>query len=243
MIKSMRICCDSVLAEIRRALLLQPAVKQWLVTLDEGLTGREQRVARAQKAQWTITDSEWDVLSGLVKLSEPFERASLASPKMNIESCLRAILLTYSRLLDLLNSTLKQPELQCMHNSFKVIKTAVSLGRDKQLEYIQKSDLSLLASRLRLTSFSDAPVWGDATYRGRVLLEHLYDVYITVYAEAPQDSAQLGNHVKLPSEWTWTEYLMAQRSAVHHTNFTEEIRDYFANEYPWKGTNLLDWWK
>ncbi|KAG8729460.1 hypothetical protein FRC10_003885, partial [Ceratobasidium sp. 414] len=49
LIKSMPVCWNSVLTEIRRALVLKKAINQWVLTLDEGLTGHEQAAAQARK--------------------------------------------------------------------------------------------------------------------------------------------------------------------------------------------------
>ncbi|KAF8749879.1 hypothetical protein RHS01_09774 [Rhizoctonia solani] len=57
-IKSVRVRWNSVLAEIRRAILLKAAINQYVATLDDGKTGALLCRARALKRKWTITDDK-----------------------------------------------------------------------------------------------------------------------------------------------------------------------------------------
>ncbi|KDN38533.1 hypothetical protein RSAG8_09422, partial [Rhizoctonia solani AG-8 WAC10335] len=67
-IKSVKVRWNSILAEIRRAILLKPAINQYVATLDEGKSGVALRKARALKKKLTIGDEEWDALIELVQI-------------------------------------------------------------------------------------------------------------------------------------------------------------------------------
>ena len=86
-IKSVKVRWNSILAEIRRAILLKSvsfslktfilvshafskAINQYVSTLDEGKSGALLRRARVLKKKWTLTDEEWDVLDEIVKILE-----------------------------------------------------------------------------------------------------------------------------------------------------------------------------
>ncbi|KAF8749957.1 protein dimerization [Rhizoctonia solani] len=69
-IKSVRVRWNSVLAEIRCAILLKAAINQYVATLDDGKTGALLCRARALKRKWTITDDKGDELNKLVRILE-----------------------------------------------------------------------------------------------------------------------------------------------------------------------------
>ncbi|CCO32612.1 hypothetical protein BN14_06675 [Rhizoctonia solani AG-1 IB] len=69
-ITSVRVRWNSILAEIRRAVLLKAAINQYVLSMDKGKRGASLRRARALKKKWTLTDEEWDALEELVRILE-----------------------------------------------------------------------------------------------------------------------------------------------------------------------------
>ncbi|KAG9127251.1 hypothetical protein FRC07_015157 [Ceratobasidium sp. 392] len=239
LIASMPARWNSVLAEIRRAYIL----KKWVLTLDKGLTGRAQAAARARKRLWTISDTEWDLISLLIDLLEPFERATLLFSK-------KALSLVFPRsyqlagLLDNLDQALSRLEREDPNNHFG-LKPAILAGREKLIKYIniaQNSQLTVLAMTchplLRLTTLSDPFGIGLPSEGARFWST-------CMSAEDGLPVVQSENTSSQPTlNASWMDFLYQRTSQERRSPLTEELHDHFSNKYPFKpGTSLLAWWR
>ncbi|KAG8693014.1 hypothetical protein FRC11_003218, partial [Ceratobasidium sp. 423] len=148
-IKSVKVRWNSILAEVRRAILLKAAINQYVATLDEGKSGAALRRARALKKKWTITDEEWDALDELVKILEPFEAATRDYSKRG-RTVLHSVLPTYAILREkLMESRIRLSMSSSGSDVFDTLVVALKAGEEKLDKYLNlavKSDLTLLAS-------------------------------------------------------------------------------------------------
>ncbi|KAG8707835.1 hypothetical protein FRC09_001583 [Ceratobasidium sp. 395] len=253
-IKSMPVRWNSVLAEIRRAYTLKKAINQWVATLDEGLTSNALAAARERKQRWAISDNEWDLVALLIKLLEPFERASLSFSKKNADASLCAVLPTYAYLLDQLDHTAKRIAIECPHDPCG-ISSAINSGREKLIKYIniaQDNHLTLLAMmchpQLRHTTFSNTEVWNRVSERGQTILEHVFETYCADYAEDDPPLTSESQHTASASQsastGTWMNHLY-QQTQQRTTQFKEELHDYLTDRYIFdpKVDEVLDWWR
>ncbi|CCO37231.1 hypothetical protein BN14_11386 [Rhizoctonia solani AG-1 IB] len=253
-IKSVRVRWNSILAEVRQAILLKPAINQYVATMDEGKTGVALRRARTLKKKWTIIDEEWDALKELVIILEPFEAATRDYSRRG-RTVLHAVLPTYSVLRQKLVDNRVRLSMSSLGSSaIETLIEAVEAGEEKLEKYFNlalKSDITLLASILhpgmRLKYFQDTRAWGiereRLVKRGEGLLEYLYDVYKeeTALERAeipPNSSSRLST-----SQSGWIDGLLQISDESDGTAFPEEVRTYLDGKYRYKGGDILIWWK
>ncbi|EUC56482.1 hypothetical protein RSOL_180190, partial [Rhizoctonia solani AG-3 Rhs1AP] len=166
-IKSVKVRWNSILAEIRRAILLKAAINQYVSTLDDGKSGASLRRARALKKKWTISDEEWDVLCEIVKILEHFESATRDYSKRG-RTVLYSVLPTYITLREkLIESRVHLRTLSVSSSGFETLIEALKAGEEKLEKYFHlalKSDFTLLASifhpGMRIKYFEDTQRWG-----------------------------------------------------------------------------------
>ncbi|EUC60715.1 Zf(Bed)-4 protein, putative [Rhizoctonia solani AG-3 Rhs1AP] len=246
-IKSVRVRWNSILAEIRRALLLKPAFNQYVATLDEGKTGKQQTAARALKKKLTIKDEEWDIMDELVKILEYFESATRAFSvrgRTSLHSVLSTYALLRSKLFEARNrlSALFESE-----DPFGIIEALAAGERklEKYFEMAKDNDLTLIASILhpgmRLAHFRDTKRWGSSgpllTERGQKLLEFLYEDYRLDSQETMSPAGQSTELPgTLPAQKSWLDSLLDSPSeAINFALYPEELRDYFDGRYRYNG--------
>ncbi|KAG9080198.1 hypothetical protein FS749_008088 [Ceratobasidium sp. UAMH 11750] len=248
-IKSMVIRWNTVLAELRRALLLRPAFDHWVNTLDTGKTGKARRVAQKLKQRWTMSDREWLVVEELVSILQPFEEATLSFSKKG-KPHLPDVLPTYVQLRsDLQNAYHRLQKMYGVGNDPFGLLKAISDGQCKLEKYFGiacRSDLPLITSILhpgmRLRYFENEHIWGKTMQRGRLLLEHLFETYKHELQEARDvaASSEQPDRPKLQKS-TWFDRLL-QLSGAEVSALDDELSRFFGNVYAFKrGTNILKW--
>ncbi|KAB5587497.1 Zinc finger BED domain-containing protein 4 [Ceratobasidium theobromae] len=253
-IKSVKVRWNSILAEIRRAALLKAAINQYVATLDEGKSGAALRRARALKKKWTITDEEWDLLDELVKILEPFEAATRDYSKRG-RTVLHSVLPTYAILREkLIETRVRLRTSSFVSSTSEILIDALEAGEvklNKYFELAQKSDLTLLASifhpGMRLQYFQDTRRWGAVgdrlVKRGQELLEYLYESYRDELA-LEKAKAHPIPHPSSPTPYSgWIDGLLELGDETHDLAFPEEVQNYLDGKFPYKGGDILVWWK
>ncbi|CAE7179522.1 unnamed protein product [Rhizoctonia solani] len=253
-IKSVKVRWNSILAEIRRAILLKAAINQYVLTLDEGKSGVSLRRARALKKKWTITDEEWDLLDEIVKILEPFESATRDYSKRG-RTVLHSVLPTYVVLREkLFQSRLRLSNFSLGSSVFDTLVEALKAGEqklDKYLHLALKSDLTLLASILhpgmRIKYFQDAQRWGSLgpqlVKRGHELLEYLYELYKLEITPGQLKVDPTPCSRSSTQNLGWIDGLLDLTDKTNDSIFPEEVRNYLDGKYRYKGGDILVWWK
>ncbi|CEL59196.1 similar to zinc finger protein [Rhizoctonia solani AG-1 IB] len=252
-ITSVRVRWNSILAEIRRAVLLKAAINQYVLSMDKGKRGASLRRARALKKKWTLTDEEWDALEELVRILEPFECATQDYSRRG-RAVLHSVLPTYAVLRDKLIESRNRLTVPSLGSGvFESIIDALKAGEDKLEKYFNlavKSDLTLLASILhpamRLAYLQDTRRWGtlgrDLVRRGQELLEYLYELYKLEQAPSRPDGHS-EPHTPLVSNSGWIDSVLVSNQENNDLPFPEEVRNYLDGKYRYKGGDILMWWK
>ncbi|KDN33936.1 hypothetical protein RSAG8_12973, partial [Rhizoctonia solani AG-8 WAC10335] len=264
-IKSVKVRWNSILAEIRRAILLKPAINQYVAMLDEGKNGVALRRARALKKKLAIVDEEWDALNELVTILRPIEAATQDYSTRG-RTVLHSVLPTYVVLREkLIESRARLSKSSLSINLADTLVEAIEAGEEKLNKYLNiavKSDLTLLASAfhpgMRLSYFQDTQRWGDLgamlrwgdlgamlVKRGQELIEYLYEVY---KQELDLECGQLhpAPCPRSPTTTTssgWIDGLLELGSESNDSTFPEEVRNYLDGKYRYKGGDILVWWK
>ncbi|CUA72929.1 Zinc finger BED domain-containing protein 4 [Homo sapiens] [Rhizoctonia solani] len=253
-IKGVKVGWNSILAEIRRAILLKSAINQYVATLDEGKTGAALRRARKLKKKWTITDEEWDALEELVKILEPFEAATRGYSKRG-RTVLHSVLPTYAVLRQMLiDSRVRLSVSSVGSDIIDTLIEALKAGEKKLQKYFDlaiESDFTLLASILhpgmRLVYFQDTQRWGalgeSLVKRGQALLEYLYDLY---KQETSSEQAEYQPTPRpRPSSSTsgWIDGLLQLSNETKDSAFLEEVQNYLNGKYRYKGGDISIWWR
>ncbi|KAG8786210.1 hypothetical protein FRC12_016801 [Ceratobasidium sp. 428] len=241
-IKSMAIRWNTVLAELRRALLLRPTN-----TLEIGKTGKARQAALQLKQELTMSDTEWEVVAEVVQILQPFEEATLSFSKHG-KPHLPDVLPTFMKLhTELQNSRQRlQKEYGAKNDPYGLIR-AISAGEHKLEKYFKialQNDSVLVSSILhpgmRLRFFQDEHMWGDMMRRGKELIAGLFETYKleTPNTESPnQPSLRPGLHT------SWSDQLL-QLSGASKSDLDDELSWFFGNVYAYKpGTNILVWWR
>ncbi|CCO33891.1 hypothetical protein BN14_07978 [Rhizoctonia solani AG-1 IB] len=231
-IKSIKVCWNSVLAEIRHALLLKQAFNQ---------------------------DKEWDMLGELVQILEPFEFATRAF-SVQAKTTLHSVLPTYALLHMKLDKS--QAHLGALYGPQDAlgIVDALSAGKAKLDEYYgmaKENNLTVLASALhpgmRLLYFQDmdkcsntGPVLAE---RAKKLLEYLYEDYKYTQLDLMTGSAVQPTTTKpivsgSPAE-SWFDSLLkiSPGEASLASLDSKELHDYFDGRYQYTSGDILVWWK
>ncbi|EUC56077.1 HAT family dimerization protein, partial [Rhizoctonia solani AG-3 Rhs1AP] len=253
-IKSVKVRWNSILAEICRAILLKPAINQYVATLDEGKTGVALCRVRALKKKLAIVDEEWDALNELTTILGPIEAAARDYSKRG-RTVLHSALPTYIVLREKLIES--RVRLSTSPLSIKLAETlveAIKAGEEKLNKYLNiaaKSDLTILASifhpGMRLSYFQDAHRWGALgeilIKRGQELIEYLYEVYNN---DSDSESSQIHPAPRSHTDTTpsgWIDGLLELRRESSDSGFPEEVQNYLDGKYRYKGGDILVWWK
>ncbi|KAB5590011.1 AC9 transposase [Ceratobasidium theobromae] len=228
-IRSMRVRWNSVLSEVRRAILLRLAFDNWVNTLDVGRTSKEQRIAQAVKDKWAISSGEWAMLEELDLVLEPFEEATLSfsqSKKVHLPE----VLPTYAQL---------RAELHKSRD--RLIKTyQPNYDPYGLLNAISGGGGRMLHPGVQLQYFQNESVWGGLQQRAQTLVEHLFETYKT--EAAPRGSSKGSKKSRDTSaSQSWSDRLLDLTSSS--AAFEEELTRYFGNFYRYhRSTDVLKWW-
>ncbi|CAE6470760.1 unnamed protein product, partial [Rhizoctonia solani] len=229
---------------------------QYVATLDDGKSGKQQAAAQALKKKWTIRDEEWDMLAELVRVLEPFEFATRVFSTRG-RTVLHSVLSTYALLrIKLVESQERLNALYGPQDPFGIV-GALLAGKDKLDEYFsmaKDNSLILIASILhpgmRLSYFQDTEKSGTSgpllARRGRELLEHLYKDYKLALSDSTTDSAtQPTRPTIINSTENWFDNLLNVTANQPGSTlfYFEELNDYFDGKYRYKCGDILVWWE
>ncbi|CAE6420228.1 unnamed protein product [Rhizoctonia solani] len=253
-IKSVKVRWNSILAEIRRAILLKAAINQYVLTLDNGKSRALLWRARALKKKWSISDKEWDVLCEIVKILEPFESATRDYSKRG-RTVLYSVLPTYITLQEkLTKSRVHLNTLLVSSSGFETLVEALKAGEEKLDKYFHlalKSNLTLLASifhpGMRIKYFKDTQRWGNLgtqlAKQGCELLEYLYELYKLETVPGQPETRLVAGQKTSVNNLGWIDGLLDLADEATDSTFPEEVRNYLDGKYQYKGGDILAWWK
>ncbi|QRV95762.1 Zinc finger, BED-type predicted [Ceratobasidium sp. AG-Ba] len=237
---------------LKRARKLKAAFNQYVATLDDGKSSREQGHARALKRIMCMMDEEWDAIDEILKVLECFDLATRDFSNRG-RTTLHSVLPTYTylkRIISESRSRLNHPR-GAESDVFGLL-DALAAGEDKLTKYFdmaRQNDLIILASVLhpgmRTVFFEDTEKWGNADLatRGQALLEYMYDAYKDdSEIQAKSQNTSSGSTTSTQPKGFIDSLLDAsvcQRQAIMH----EELLDFLRGKYPYDGGDVLVWWK
>ncbi|QRV97935.1 Zinc finger, BED-type predicted [Ceratobasidium sp. AG-Ba] len=231
---------------------VQKAFNQYVATLDDGKSSREQGHARALKRIMCMTDEEWDAIDEILRVLECFDLATHDFSNRG-RTTLHSVLPTYAYLKRIISeSRSRLNHLRGAESDVFGLLDALAAGEDKLTKYFdmaRQNDLIILASVLhpgmRTVFFEDTEKWGNADLatRGQALLEYMYDAYKDdSEIQAKSQNTSSGSTTSTQPKGFIDSLLDAsacQRQAIMH----EELLDFLRGKYPYDGGDVLVWWK
>ncbi|KAF7346736.1 Reverse transcriptase-RNase H-integrase [Mycena sanguinolenta] len=92
-VRSMKVRWNTILAELERAKLLQPAFDAFVNEMPNGLTGKVKRVAQARKKKWEMSSADWEFIEKLIKALEVLKMCTLEFSKKGVPTITKVLAL------------------------------------------------------------------------------------------------------------------------------------------------------
>ncbi|KAL4262261.1 Zinc finger BED domain-containing [Pleurotus pulmonarius] len=245
LIKSMPIRWNTSYAEMKRGLLLRPAINHFVDQLDRNLTGKKKQTATKMKQSFYLSPSDWDMLQQTANILSEFNEATIELSKSS-EPTICKVLPVYKSIETHLKTHInKLKETEDTYN----IRGGLEAGLAKLNKHSQKaveSDYILLGAALhpliRIRWLKNN--WGHIeAERAKELLKGLFEDYTTVTPAseaAPSRASSTSSSTASFFDCAITE----GSDAEDIVNLLNELELYYSGAYPCsRNMNVLKWWK